>query len=178
MQPSFWTPSCITHSWSRHSRSTTSFFGMDLHYAHGTWDVILAGRLRVHRNALAFGNSMLYKRRRYPDFAQLCCCASWSSTRNHSRPFCKTSSSLAVTGKHGEHDLTHFQSHWRQRDISLSLEAVVRLFRIVEDVTSPAFTVEDRQWRSSVIDVFRYFFGALWEDERVRNHYQLLRYVC
>ncbi|KAI0748219.1 hypothetical protein C8Q80DRAFT_1104066 [Daedaleopsis nitida] len=46
------------------------------------------------------------------------------------------------------------------------LQAVTRLFRVVQDVTSPAFMVEDRQWRSSVIDVFRYFFGALWEDER------------
>ncbi|TBU65728.1 hypothetical protein BD310DRAFT_803111 [Dichomitus squalens] len=46
------------------------------------------------------------------------------------------------------------------------LQAVVQLFRIVEDVTSPAFVVEDRQWRSSVIDVFRYFFAAMWEDER------------
>ncbi|KAI1795782.1 hypothetical protein LXA43DRAFT_1163651 [Ganoderma leucocontextum] len=46
------------------------------------------------------------------------------------------------------------------------LQAVVRLFRVVEDVTSPAFEVEDRQWRSSVIDVFRYFFAALWEDDR------------
>ena len=38
---------------------------------------------------------------------------------------------------------------------------------MVQDVTSPAFVVEDRQWRSCIIDVFRYFFGALWEDERV-----------
>ncbi|KAH9856975.1 hypothetical protein C2E23DRAFT_892456 [Lenzites betulinus] len=52
-------------------------------------------------------------------------------------------------------------SNWTAR-----LEAVVRLFRIIEDATSPAFVVEDRQWRSSVIDVFRYFFAALWEDER------------
>ncbi|CDO71214.1 hypothetical protein BN946_scf184863.g9 [Trametes cinnabarina] len=46
------------------------------------------------------------------------------------------------------------------------LEAVVRLFRMVEDTTSPSFDVEDRQWRSSVIDIFRYFFSALWDDER------------
>ncbi|KAI0780831.1 hypothetical protein BD413DRAFT_500442 [Trametes elegans] len=46
------------------------------------------------------------------------------------------------------------------------VQASVRLFRMVEDVTSPAFVVEDRQWRSSVIDIFRYFFAALWEDER------------
>ncbi|KAI0362213.1 hypothetical protein OH77DRAFT_1416438 [Trametes cingulata] len=48
----------------------------------------------------------------------------------------------------------------------IRLQAAVRLFRMVEDVTSPAFVVEDRQWRSSVIDIFRYFFSALWEDER------------
>ncbi|TFK89146.1 hypothetical protein K466DRAFT_545801 [Polyporus arcularius HHB13444] len=48
----------------------------------------------------------------------------------------------------------------------LRMQAITRLFRIIEDVTSPTFVVEDRQWRSSVIDVFRYFFGALWEDER------------
>ncbi|KAI9070388.1 hypothetical protein FKP32DRAFT_1586228 [Trametes sanguinea] len=52
-------------------------------------------------------------------------------------------------------------SNWEAR-----LEAVVRLFRMVEDATSPAFDVEDRQWRSSVIDIFRYFFSALWDDER------------
>ena len=54
-------------------------------------------------------------------------------------------------------------------DCQTSLQAVMRLFRVVEDVTSPAFSVEDRQWRASVIDVFRYFFGELWEDERVRG---------
>ncbi|KAI0831397.1 hypothetical protein BC628DRAFT_1312212 [Trametes gibbosa] len=54
--------------------------------------------------------------------------------------------------------------NWEARQ--RSLEAILRLFRIVEDATSPAFVVEDRQWRSSVIDVFRYFFAALWEDER------------
>ncbi|KAI0670290.1 hypothetical protein C8Q78DRAFT_114403 [Trametes maxima] len=48
----------------------------------------------------------------------------------------------------------------------LRLQAVVRLFRMIEDVTSPAFVVEDRQWRSSVIDIFRFFFQSLWEDER------------
>ena len=47
------------------------------------------------------------------------------------------------------------------------MNAITRLFRMVQDVTSPAFVVEDRQWRSCIIDVFRYFFGALWEDERV-----------
>ena len=49
------------------------------------------------------------------------------------------------------------------------MQAITQLFRIIEDVTNPPSVVEDRQWRSSVIDVFRYFFGALWEDERVRT---------
>jgi hypothetical protein len=48
-----------------------------------------------------------------------------------------------------------------------SLQAVTRLFRMVLDVTSPAFNIEDRQWRSSVIDVFYHYFRATWADERV-----------
>jgi hypothetical protein len=35
---------------------------------------------------------------------------------------------------------------------------------MVSDVTSPAFNVEGRQWRSSVIEVFNYYFSALWAD--------------
>ncbi|KAF7304918.1 hypothetical protein MKEN_01206100 [Mycena kentingensis (nom. inval.)] len=48
----------------------------------------------------------------------------------------------------------------------LRLLAVSRLFRIILDVTSPAFNVEGRQWRSSIIDVFYRFFFALWTDEK------------
>ncbi|GBE81969.1 hypothetical protein SCP_0403450 [Sparassis crispa] len=57
---------------------------------------------------------------------------------------------------------------WFQVDISweLRLQAILRLFRIILDVTSPAFSVEDRQWRSTVIDVFYYFFSSLWRDPR------------
>ncbi|KAJ3559109.1 hypothetical protein NM688_g537 [Phlebia brevispora] len=46
------------------------------------------------------------------------------------------------------------------------LETVLRLFRIILDVTSPAFVVEDRQWGPNVIDVFHYFFSSVWDDER------------
>jgi len=48
-----------------------------------------------------------------------------------------------------------------------SFLAVTRLFRIVLDVTSPFFHVEGQQWRSSIIEVFYRYFGAIWMDERV-----------
>ncbi|CAA7271679.1 unnamed protein product [Cyclocybe aegerita] len=50
------------------------------------------------------------------------------------------------------------------------LLAINRLFRIVADVTSPAFGVEGRQWRTSVVDIFTSYFCALWADpaEEVR----------
>ena len=50
----------------------------------------------------------------------------------------------------------------------LSMQAVMRLFRMIEDTTSASFDVDDRQWRSSAIDIFRFFFSALWEDDHVR----------
>ncbi|KAF8654221.1 hypothetical protein AX16_003745 [Volvariella volvacea WC 439] len=50
---------------------------------------------------------------------------------------------------------------WEER-----LLAATRLFRIILDVISPRFVVEDRQWRSSVIDVFFHFFNSMWADER------------
>ncbi|KAJ7172444.1 hypothetical protein C8R46DRAFT_149097 [Mycena filopes] len=46
------------------------------------------------------------------------------------------------------------------------LLAVTRLFRIILDVTSPAFNIEGRQWRSSIIEVFYRYFSALWADEK------------
>lgn len=49
------------------------------------------------------------------------------------------------------------------------LQTVLRLFRMILDITSPDFTVEDRQWKPSVIDIFFYFFSALWADDRVRK---------
>ncbi|KAF7338262.1 hypothetical protein MVEN_02051500 [Mycena venus] len=48
----------------------------------------------------------------------------------------------------------------------LRLLAVIRLFRIILDVTSPAFSIEGRQWRSSIIEVFYRYFFALWADEK------------
>ncbi|OBZ75571.1 hypothetical protein A0H81_04216 [Grifola frondosa] len=59
------------------------------------------------------------------------------------------------------HDLFKRDGDWEIR-----LQAVMRLFRIIEDVTSPSFNVEDRQWRSSVIEVFYYFFSSMWIDDR------------
>ncbi|KAH7871820.1 uncharacterized protein C8R40DRAFT_1256268 [Lentinula edodes] len=51
-------------------------------------------------------------------------------------------------------------------DWKLRLSALVKLFRIILDVTSPAFTVEGRQWRSTITEVFYYFFSTLWADEK------------
>ncbi|PPQ66076.1 hypothetical protein CVT26_010818 [Gymnopilus dilepis] len=45
------------------------------------------------------------------------------------------------------------------------LSSVNRLFRMVADVTNPAFNVEGRQWRSSVSEIFYAFFSALWADD-------------
>ncbi|KAH8106968.1 hypothetical protein BXZ70DRAFT_1003857 [Cristinia sonorae] len=50
---------------------------------------------------------------------------------------------------------------WEER-----LQTAHRLFQIITDITSPAFNIEDRQWRSSVVDIFYYFFSRLWLDER------------
>ncbi|KAK7019346.1 hypothetical protein R3P38DRAFT_2978554 [Favolaschia claudopus] len=48
----------------------------------------------------------------------------------------------------------------------LRLLAVIRLFRIVLDATNPAFNIEDRQWRSSIIEIFYRYFSALWVDDK------------
>ena len=50
------------------------------------------------------------------------------------------------------------------------METVLRLFRVILDVTSPAFVVEDRQWGPNVIDIFHYFFSSMWNDDRVSTH--------
>ncbi|KAI0928528.1 hypothetical protein AcW1_005746 [Taiwanofungus camphoratus] len=59
------------------------------------------------------------------------------------------------------HELFQANNHWE-----VHLQAVSRLFRIILDVTSPAFKVEDRQWKSSVIGVFHSFFSSMWTIER------------
>ena len=56
------------------------------------------------------------------------------------------------------------------------METVLRLFRIILDVTSEAFAVEDRLWAPNVIDIFHYFFSAIWADERVGVF--MMQYVC
>lgn len=57
------------------------------------------------------------------------------------------------------HDWFLPDDNWERR-----LLAVTRLFRIILDIISPNFTVEDRQWRSCVNDIFFYFFTAKWAD--------------
>lgn len=56
------------------------------------------------------------------------------------------------------------------------LVAVTGLFRIILDTTSPDFNVEGRQWRSSIVDVFYYYFGSLWTDDRVRSIFTRIRW--
>ncbi|CCM02372.1 uncharacterized protein FIBRA_04467 [Fibroporia radiculosa] len=53
-----------------------------------------------------------------------------------------------------------------QKQWELRLQAALRLFRIILDVTSPAFNVEGRQWKTSVIQIFDRFFSGIWMDER------------
>ncbi|EGO21469.1 hypothetical protein SERLADRAFT_372111 [Serpula lacrymans var. lacrymans S7.9] len=57
----------------------------------------------------------------------------------------------------------HFQSggNWRLRFLAL-----MRIFRIILDVTSPAFHVEGRQWRSSTLEIYYHYFKAGWADEQ------------
>ncbi|KAG1715706.1 hypothetical protein ID866_1469 [Astraeus odoratus] len=52
-------------------------------------------------------------------------------------------------------------SPWESR-----LCGACRLFRVIMDVKSPAFRIEDRQWRLSVLDVFYFFFQLMWLDPK------------
>ncbi|KAF8894642.1 hypothetical protein BD779DRAFT_1502197 [Infundibulicybe gibba] len=52
---------------------------------------------------------------------------------------------------------------WQRR-----LLAATCLSRIILDVTSPHFNVDDRQWQSSVTDIFCYYFTSLWADENAQ----------
>ncbi|KAH0583846.1 hypothetical protein H2248_009444 [Termitomyces sp. 'cryptogamus'] len=52
-------------------------------------------------------------------------------------------------------------SHWERRFLAIN-----RLFKVVLDVISPSFDLEDCQWRPSLADVFYYFFTSLWADSR------------
>lgn len=46
------------------------------------------------------------------------------------------------------------------------LLALDRYFRMVLDITSPEFVVEDRPWKHSIIDLFYHAFEPLWIDEK------------
>ncbi|KAG5220464.1 Protein kinase delta type [Salix suchowensis] len=48
----------------------------------------------------------------------------------------------------------------------ISLDSVSRIFRIILETLSASFNVEGRQWRTSVANVFRKFFSAIWSDEK------------
>ncbi|KZT67735.1 hypothetical protein DAEQUDRAFT_712938 [Daedalea quercina L-15889] len=48
----------------------------------------------------------------------------------------------------------------------IRLQAALRCFRVILDVTNPTFNVEGRQWRASVVIVFYRFFTCLWADDR------------
>ncbi|KAF8590616.1 hypothetical protein K439DRAFT_1382139 [Ramaria rubella] len=48
---------------------------------------------------------------------------------------------------------------WRVR-----FQAITQLFQILLDINSPSFNVQDRQWRTSVVDVINHFFSPLWLD--------------
>ncbi|TFK54850.1 hypothetical protein OE88DRAFT_1674178 [Heliocybe sulcata] len=59
------------------------------------------------------------------------------------------------------HDVFERPSSWEMR-----FQAVTCLFRMIMDVTSPIFNVEGRQFKSSFIDVFYYYFRSMWADEK------------
>ncbi|KAF8522278.1 hypothetical protein BU17DRAFT_44873 [Hysterangium stoloniferum] len=48
----------------------------------------------------------------------------------------------------------------------LRFQAVTRLFRILLDINSPSFEVQDRQWKTSVSDIINHFFCTMWLDDR------------
>ncbi|KAI6166988.1 hypothetical protein EDD17DRAFT_1752337 [Pisolithus thermaeus] len=52
-------------------------------------------------------------------------------------------------------------SPWEPRLVGAS-----RLFRIIMDVKSPAFQVEDCPWKICVLDIFYFFFQLIWLDEK------------
>ncbi|KAJ7632645.1 hypothetical protein FB45DRAFT_913016 [Roridomyces roridus] len=58
------------------------------------------------------------------------------------------------------HDWLLPSQNWQFRLLASS-----RLFRIILDVNSPAFEIEGRQWRSSVMEVFYRYFIALWDEK-------------
>ncbi|EJD06034.1 uncharacterized protein FOMMEDRAFT_119510 [Fomitiporia mediterranea MF3/22] len=70
---------------------------------------------------------------------------------------------LVVDARHFEELLReHFgkDDHWETQ-----LSTATKLFQIILDVAKPSFTVEGRQWRSSVMEIFYRFFSCLWSSE-------------
>ena len=52
-------------------------------------------------------------------------------------------------------------------DVSPRFDGTLRLFRMILDVNHPAFQIEDRQWRPSVIEIFNRYFACIWKDPTV-----------
>ena len=52
-------------------------------------------------------------------------------------------------------------------DASPRFDGTLRLFRMILDVNHPAFQIEDRQWRPSVIEIFNHYFSCIWKDPTV-----------
>ena len=78
--------------------------------------------------------------------------------------FCRICSNPRQRGKIGRsYSFWNWAMHW----CAWRFLAVIRLHRIILDVTNPSFHVEERQWRSSVIEVFYRYFSALWVDDKV-----------
>ncbi|KXN89237.1 Protein kinase C delta type [Leucoagaricus sp. SymC.cos] len=50
---------------------------------------------------------------------------------------------------------------WERRASSAT-----RLFRILQDVCSPNFNIDGRQWKSSIVRLFQTFFSLLWSDQK------------
>ena len=52
-------------------------------------------------------------------------------------------------------------------DVPPRFDGTLRLFRMILDVNHPAFQIEDRQWRPSVIEIFIHYFACIWKDPTV-----------
>ncbi|KDQ07904.1 hypothetical protein BOTBODRAFT_180257 [Botryobasidium botryosum FD-172 SS1] len=51
-------------------------------------------------------------------------------------------------------------------DWEIRFQAVTRLFRVILDIKSFEAHIGGRQWHSSIVFIFQYFFPALWQDTR------------
>ena len=47
------------------------------------------------------------------------------------------------------------------------LSAITRLFRVLQDITNPAFEFEGRHWRSSMTVILYFYLELLWTDDKV-----------